>query len=178
MDAESTTGMHTSGTAEDEIANGQRFAFGENWQQYRNVVNDGVIEAAKDDLREKLDVSTLAGRTFLDIGCGSGIHSLVAYQLGASVVSIDFDPDSIASTQAIRSDYAPEAGARWTVRQGSVLDRSFLAKLPPADIVYSWGVLHHTGSMWEAISNVCDLVPVDGCLFIAIYNDQGGGSLS
>src|SRR5204863_6251832 len=41
------------------------------------------------------------------------------------------------------------------------------------DIVYSWGVLHHTGAMWQALGNVAGLVAEGGTLFIAIYNDQG-----
>jgi hypothetical protein len=61
----------------------------------------------------------------------------------------------------------------WQVRQGSVLDENFLKSLGYFDIVYSWGVLHHTGNMWKALENVAPMVKANGILCIAIYNDQG-----
>jgi 2-polyprenyl-6-hydroxyphenyl methylase/3-demethylubiquinone-9 3-methyltransferase len=114
----------------------------------------------------------VAGRTFLDVGSGSGLSSLAASRLGASRIhSFDFDPDSVACTEAVRRRYAPDAP--WTVERGSALDASYLGSLGEWDIVYSWGVLHHTGDMWPAIDRVSRLVRPDGRLFIAIYNDQG-----
>jgi 2-polyprenyl-6-hydroxyphenyl methylase/3-demethylubiquinone-9 3-methyltransferase len=41
------------------------------------------------------------------------------------------------------------------------------------DIVYSWGVLHHTGDLWKALENASKAVSPDGKLIISIYNDQG-----
>ena len=57
--------------------------------------------------------------------------------------------------------------------QGSALDSEFLDQLGRYNIVYSWGLLHHTGKMWAAIDNCIYLVNDDGIFFIAIYNDQG-----
>jgi 2-polyprenyl-6-hydroxyphenyl methylase/3-demethylubiquinone-9 3-methyltransferase len=61
----------------------------------------------------------------------------------------------------------------WKVDQGNVLDTTYLNSLGQFDIVYSWGVLHHTGNMWQALENVVPLVWDGGKLFISIYNDQG-----
>lgn len=61
----------------------------------------------------------------------------------------------------------------WQIEQGSVLDREYLESLGQFDIVYSWGVLHHTGNMWEALENAKLIVAQRGLLYIAIYNDQG-----
>ncbi|MEY2571583.1 MAG: hypothetical protein QOE63_1933, partial [Acidimicrobiaceae bacterium] len=58
----------------------------------------------------------------------------------------------------------------WTVTAGSILDDQLVAELEPADIVYSWGVLHHTGDMWKAIRNAAKLVKPGGRFVIAIYN--------
>ena len=58
--------------------------------------------------------------------------------------------------------------------EGSVLDRQFLETLGTWDIVYSWGVLHHTGQMRAAFGNIAPLVQPGGQLLLAIYNDQGG----
>ncbi len=119
-----------------------------------------------------LKMPTLAGRTFLDVGCGSGLFSLAAAQLGASRVhSFDYDIDSVRCADELKRRYAP--AGQWTIEQGSVLDQSYLDSLGRWDVVYSWGVLHHTGSMWPALASAAGLVKPGGTLFIAIYNDQG-----
>jgi SAM-dependent methyltransferase len=114
----------------------------------------------------------LQGRRFLDIGSGSGLFSLAAYRLGAEVTSFDYDADSVGCTQELRRrEHASES--RWQVEQGSVLDADYLASLGTYDVVYSWGVLHHTGQMWTAIDLASQRVAEQGTLWIALYNDQG-----
>lgn len=158
-------------SVDDEIAEGRRFAFGDNWQRFLDVVDEQRIAAAVDSLAAMLEREDLAGLRFLDAGSGSGLFSLAASRMGASVVSFDLDPASVACTRELRRRYA--ADARWEVLQGSVLDRGFLAGLGEFDVVYSWGVLHHTGAMWAACDAVSERVGTDGLLFIALYNDQG-----
>lgn len=158
-----------------EVAQGARFEFGENWRRFLATVDDERMRRAENALRDMLETSSLAGRRFLDIGCGSGLSSLAARRLGATVHSFDYDPSSVACTRELRRRYCGE-DAGWTVEEGSVLDREYLAGLGLYDIVYSWGVLHHTGRMWEALDNVHSLVAPGGRLFIAIYNDLGSRS--
>ena len=122
-----------------------------------------------------LGVSTLENRRFLDIGCGSGLSSLAARRLGAVVRSFDYDADSVSATEALRRRYRP-SDTLWTIERGSALDDGYLARLGQWDVVYSWGVLHHTGEMERAISLAQSAVAPGGQLFIAIYNDQGGAS--
>ena len=159
-------------TAGDEVARGERFAFGKNWRQFLQIIDETRIGQAEESLSRMLREPTLAGRTFLDIGCGSGLFSLAAMRLGATVHSFDFDADSVACAAELRRRYFP-GDARWTVEQGSVLDERYLASLGTFDIVYSWGVLHHTGRMWDAIDAACRRVGPGGKFFIAIYNDLG-----
>jgi 2-polyprenyl-3-methyl-5-hydroxy-6-metoxy-1,4-benzoquinol methylase len=149
----------------------ERFAFGENWSRFLRIVNPDRITAAERSLLEMLALSTLEGKTFLDIGCGSGLFSLAAARLGARVHSLDYDIKSVRCAEELRRRFAPPTN--WTIEQGSALDRAYLSSLGNWDIVYSWGVLHHTGNMWAAIANVVPLVKPDGKLFISIYNDQG-----
>lgn len=149
-----------------------RFAFGKNWSRFlENLSEDRIIEAEK-SLKEKLQITDLSGKTFLDIGSGSGLFSLAAHRLGATVISFDYDQDSVACTQYLRDTYGKDKET-WTVEQGSVLNPAYLKKFGQVDIVYSWGVLHHTGHMYAALENVSALVKPRGILFIAIYNDQG-----
>jgi SAM-dependent methyltransferase len=158
-----------------EIARGERFAFGDNWRRYLRALDEERIAYAIESLKSMLDTETLAGKSFLDIGSGSGLFSLAARRLGARVLSFDYDPASVACTEELKRRYF-ENDADWQIRTGSVLDREFLAGLGRFDIVYSWGVLHHTGDMWGALANVDGSVAEGGRLFIALYNDQGGAS--
>ena len=155
-----------------EVDRGERFEFGKNWSNFLKVVNEERVAQAVGSLKRLLGVETLGGATFLDIGSGSGLFSLAAHRLGARVRSFDYDKHSVACTTELRRRFAT-TGADWTIETGSVLDQNFLATLGHYDVVYSWGVLHHTGSMWAAIENACDLVAPGGTLAIAIYNDQG-----
>lgn len=168
--------MNDAGRAwEQEIKSGDRFAFGDNWTAFLRLLNNDRIRSAEGSLEEMLGRETLNGRSFLDAGSGSGLFSLAARRLGASVHSFDYDAQSVACTAELKRRYFPE-DRQWTIQQGSVLDQSFLNRLGTFDVVYSWGVLHHTGAMWQALENVAPLVAPGGQLFISIYNDQGRGS--
>ncbi|RIL01418.1 MAG: SAM-dependent methyltransferase [Proteobacteria bacterium] len=149
-----------------------RFEFGSNWQRFLEVLNEERIERAVSSLRRMLGSETLAGRSFLDVGSGSGLFSLAARRLGAKVVSFDYDPNSVRCTNTLKDRYFKN-DPDWRIFQGSVLDPAFLKGLGTFHYVYSWGVLHHTGEMWKALANVDQLVLPGGRLCLAIYNDQG-----
>jgi SAM-dependent methyltransferase len=152
-----------------EVAHGQRFEFGNNWKKFLEILSDQRIEEAELSLKKMLRVESLAGRTFIDVGSGSGLFSLAARRLGATVRSFDYDPSSVWCTTELRRRYFPD-DPNWIVGQGSVLDEAFVASLGTYDIVYSWGVLHHTGNLWKALELVHTLVKPDGTLYIALYN--------
>jgi 2-polyprenyl-3-methyl-5-hydroxy-6-metoxy-1,4-benzoquinol methylase len=158
----------------EEVRRGQRFAFGDNWRAFLSTVDDSRIAAAERSLCAMLECNTLAGKTFLDAGSGSGLFSLAARRLGAAQVhSFDYDPTAVECTIELRRRYLPD-DPTWTIERGSVLDESYLRRLGPFDVVHCWGVLHHTGDMHAAMNLVAPLVKPDGGkLFIAIYNDQG-----
>lgn len=163
--------MMATGT-HPQTASRERFEFGENWRRFLDVVGEGRIAAAKDSLRRTVGSEGLEGRSVLDVGCGSGLFSLAAVLGGAgSVRSFDFDPESVRSAQTLRQRYSPEAD--WQIEPGSVLDREYVESLGTFDLVYAWGVLHHTGDMWKAMEYAARPVAPGGHLVISIYNDQG-----
>jgi 2-polyprenyl-3-methyl-5-hydroxy-6-metoxy-1,4-benzoquinol methylase len=172
--AEALTKKGTDSHA-NEIASGERFEFGKNWSRFLSLLDDERIAAAETSLKKMLGVESLEGKSFLDIGSGSGLFSLVARRLGARVHSFDYDPQSVACTAELRRRYFA-GDERWTVEQGSALDGEYLKSLGTFDVVYSWGVLHHTGQMWRALENALLPVAEGGKLFIAIYNDTGSQS--
>jgi SAM-dependent methyltransferase len=155
-----------------ETASPRRFAFGENWRNFIADVDDDRVGDAERSLTAMLGVTMPEGKSFLEVGCGSGLFSLAAARLGASRIhSFDYDPDSVAATQALQDRYP--VTVKWTVEQGSVTDADYCSSLGAFDVVYAWGVLHHSGSMWEALENTIARVAPGGSLFVAIYNDQG-----
>jgi len=145
------------------------FSFGENWRKFTRSLNPERIHSAQESLKDSFGFSVLKSQRFIDLGSGSGLFSLCAKQLGASpVISVDIDPSSVACALHLKKALGDPPD--WEVLRGSVLDSDFLKKVGPANRVYSWGVLHHTGAMWDAIANATQLVAPGGLLCLALYN--------
>jgi len=125
--------------AEDEIT----FSFGKNWTNYLDTVSDSEVESAEQDIMTWLGKSSVTDRTVIDIGSGSGIHSLAFYRLGAKVVhSYDYDRNSVHATKTLWQK--TNQPVNWVVEHGSILDSDYVQSLGQFDNVYSWDVLHHT----------------------------------
>ncbi|NNE97797.1 MAG: class I SAM-dependent methyltransferase [Pyrinomonadaceae bacterium] len=156
----------------NEVKKGERFEFGRNWSRFLELLNEERILKAEESLSGMLETDTLDGLRFLDIGSGSGLFSLAAKRLGAKVHSFDFDTSSYECTRELKRRFFKN-DEDWVVEQGSALDRKYIESLGKFDIVYSWGVLHHTGAMWDGLDNASLAVGNEGLLFVAIYNDTG-----
>ena len=143
------------------------FEFGRNWASYAKLIGDPEIAEATKGLLKLLQPTDLAGRTFLDIGCGSGLHALAASRLGvARIMAVDIDPVSVETTKAVLS--SRDLSVPWRAEQISVFDLD-PARLGTFDVVYSWGVLHHTGHLQQAIERAAAMVAPGGLLALALY---------
>jgi 2-polyprenyl-3-methyl-5-hydroxy-6-metoxy-1,4-benzoquinol methylase len=163
----------TAGMTTDSLPAAQdprTFSFGRNWRLFvqQHLTPEREMKAME-SIAEFLRLDSLDGLSFMDVGCGSGLFSLGAYRLGAkSIVSFDLDPFSVETCAHLRQRVG--APSDWVVLHGSVLDEAFVSRLEPADIVYAWGSLHHTGRMSEAIRNAAGRVKPGGVLYLSIYN--------
>jgi 2-polyprenyl-3-methyl-5-hydroxy-6-metoxy-1,4-benzoquinol methylase len=160
-----STGSITIG---DEL----RFEFGKNWARFLKTINESCVREAELCLQNSLGTEDLTGKSFLDVGSGSGLFSLAARRLGARVHSFDYDSNSVGCTRTLRERFF-SGDQQWTVERGSVLDEDYIRSLGQFDVVYSWGVLHHTGNMYRALDLVALTVTPNGRLLVSIYNDQG-----
>ncbi len=154
-----------------------KFKFGKNWNDFiAKYLNDDRVVKAIESLQKFTGLNDFKDKTFVDIGCGSGLFSLAAYRLGAKkIISLDVDEDSVACCKILRKK--EENITHWQVVTGDALNKEEIISLGKFDIVYSWGVLHHTGNMWSAISNVSELVKKKGIFYLAIYNKADGISI-
>lgn len=145
------------------------FSFGQNWYNYVQSVRDEDVRRAVEDIEYWIGKDFVRGKAVCDVGCGSGIHSLAFYWLGAAkIVSFDLDEQSVHAANLLRAKYGSPAG--WTILQGSILDAEFLSSLQTKfDIVYAWGSLHHTGAMYNALRNTMNLVTSGGILWVSLY---------
>lgn len=149
---------------------GTRYGFGQNWLRYLKHVDTSALEAQIAYLKDVFGVASFESKTFLDIGSGSGLSSLAAHRMGATVRSFDYDPDSVKATSILwEREGRP---ATWTVGRGDVLDGSYLRSLPQYDVVHAWGVLHHTGDMWKAIESAAAKVKPEGVFMLGIYHKK------
>jgi SAM-dependent methyltransferase len=156
----------------DTASDAQRFDFGRNWKKFvEKHFSEERVSIAQQHLLGFLKLPDLAGRRMLDIGCGSGLHSLAALRANVKeLLSFDYDANSVATTRRLR-DLSGRPG-HWRIEQGSVLDKAYMDQLGTFDIVYSWGVLHHTGDQWTALRYAADRISPGGVFYVALYTSD------
>jgi len=113
------------------------FAFGKNWRECLTNLDEERIRIAEKCILTLLELDNLKGKKLLDVGSGNGLFSLSARRLGAIVSSFDYDPESVACTNYLRTQYFPD-DYNWQIQQDSILDDEFVKTLGIFDIVYSW----------------------------------------
>lgn len=114
-----------------------------------------------------LDRSWFPGKKVLDAGCGSGRYTYALCKLGANVTAFDQSASGLATAkEAVESEVL---GANANFIQGNLLEP--LPLEPDFDLVWSFGVLHHTGDTYRGFHNVASLVKPGGYLFLMLYGE-------
>ncbi|MDC0647991.1 class I SAM-dependent methyltransferase [Candidatus Pelagibacter sp.] len=149
-----------------------KFKFGKNWKLFLKGLESKQIQISKKALLKFKQNINLENRSFIDIGSGSGLSSLIAKQLGAKVTSIDVDIECIECTKFLKNKFYKDS-KDWDIKKLSILNTKNIKKMNKFDYVYSWGVLHHTGNLKKALKNTESLCRKNGFIHLALYNDQG-----
>ena len=144
-----------------------RFKFGKNWKKYSKLITNERIKDASNSLKEFFEVENFDNKSFIDVGCGSGIFSISACLLGAKVKSFDFDTDSVECTQDLSKKIL---GKSISIEKGDILDSVYVKKLGEFDYVYSWGVIHHSQNPKKIFQNIFNKLHKDGKFFFMVYN--------
>jgi len=156
-----------------------QFDFGENWFDYsKRALTPERIDQAKADLNVLTEGMDIHNKHFLDIGFGQGLTLLTVASLGAKVTGCDINPKCAQALELTRAGMPELKSFDAKIVVGSILDKQVVAQLRQFgnqdtgcyDIVHSWGVLHHTGNMQQAITNAASLVGSGGYYILAIYN--------
>jgi SAM-dependent methyltransferase len=113
-----------------------------------------------------------AGRRVLDAGCGNGRWTIGLLRLGCDVLAVDASPHALERLRDSVAELVPDARERFHAREADLLE------LPPDlagdrfDLVFSFGVLHHTGDTRRGLRNIASLVGDDGVLFLYLYGQE------
>ena len=141
------------------------FDFGKNWIEYSSIaLNHRKANQARYDFMELFKGIDLRGKLYLDIGFGQGLSLLTATECGAITFGIDVNPLCREALNISKKYFSNVKIKNSSIVIGSLLDQNSINKLHKLspdenglfDIVYSWGVLHHTGNMKKAMENMTD----------------------
>ena len=112
-----------------------------------------------------VDISSeqVAGKKFLNIGCGGGYEGLLFSGYGAQYIGIDFSHNAARFTQKI----IDTAGFNGTTYQAEAEAPPFLND--SMDYIYSSGVLHHTPNTEQGLKEVYRVLKPGGTAMIGLY---------
>ena len=111
-----------------------------------------------------VDFAGLAGKDVLEVGCGSGFAVQLFAEAGARVTAVDLTPWAVETTRSRLAAFGLDAD----------VDEADAERLPFAsdsfDLVFSWGVIHHTTSMDTALSELVRVCRPGGRVVVMVYH--------
>ncbi len=125
---------------------------------------EAVLLSNSPFLRKQYDFSAYAGKKVLDLGCGSGVLSVVLAKNGAKVTAADLTENATKMTQCnAKLQKLSINVVRTDAENLAFADNSF-------DYVLSWGVLHHTENTERAFAEVSRALKPNGTGLVMVYH--------
>ncbi|MEW5758332.1 MAG: class I SAM-dependent methyltransferase [Candidatus Omnitrophota bacterium] len=145
--------------------------------QWKNIENNGYNLKNNNFLKQatnnvcrftSLSCGWFKGKNILDVGCGSGRYSWALSKLGANVLSIDQSGYGIEKTKKACAEFKNHRAIQVDLLKPFQIDEKF-------DLVWCFGVLHHTGDAYGTFKKIASLVRPNGYLFVMIYGEPRPG---
>jgi 2-polyprenyl-3-methyl-5-hydroxy-6-metoxy-1,4-benzoquinol methylase len=129
-----------------------------------SIITDELICVSRD---------WFSGKSVLDAGCGNGRWTIGLLRLGCHVTAVDASPHALERLhESIAELCAPAEQERLSAREANLLELPAELASESFDLVFSFGVLHHTGDTRRALKNVAALVGPAGMLFLYLYGSR------
>jgi 2-polyprenyl-3-methyl-5-hydroxy-6-metoxy-1,4-benzoquinol methylase len=108
------------------------------------------------------------GKRVLEVGCGIGTDSINFARAGAELTAVDLSGASLAIARQ-RAEVTGVAD-RITFRQANAEELSSVVDDGPYDLIYSFGVIHHTPHPERALAQMRALAAPGSTLKLMIYH--------
>jgi len=138
------------------------------WKIHRSTqIDDGEFTDSAEffNLRFGKDKEFWTDKKVLDVGVGVGRYAKVALDMGAKVVGVDLSYSIDVAGENL-SGYENYEGVQADLFELPFADESF-------DVIYSFGVLHHTPDPRIAFEGLLRLLKPGGTICITVYEDRG-----
>jgi ubiquinone/menaquinone biosynthesis C-methylase UbiE len=115
-------------------------------------------------LKKLIDNIDAKGKIVLELGCGIGVDLLEFAKNGAKVTGLDLTPKHLELAQKLFDTYGHKA----TFIQGDAENLTLPSE--SVDVVYSFGVLHHTPNIDKAIAEIHRVLKPGGQAIVGLYH--------
>jgi len=103
------------------------------------------------------------GKEVLEVGCGMGTHAAMLARAGARLTGIDLTEKAVETTRRRFEIF----GLHGDIQRADAENLPFLSD--SFDMVWSWGVIHHSSSMEKCLSEIWRVLRSRGRLLLMVY---------
>ena len=109
-----------------------------------------------------------SGKKVLEIGCGIGTAGINFARFGADYTGVELSSKSLELTQQRFNVY----NQKGRFYEGNAEELTKFLPIKKYDLIYSWGVIHHTPEPKRAISEISKYLAKDGLFKIMLYSSE------
>ncbi|HKO04890.1 MAG TPA: class I SAM-dependent methyltransferase [Candidatus Acidoferrales bacterium] len=130
----------------------------------RRFFEAAVLPPSPDPFGALLRRQLVAGKSVLEVGVGMGSHAQILAEGARGFVGIDLSWPAVAGTRR-RLELAGNRGqvVQMDVEKLAFPDGAF-------DLVWSWGVIHHSASTRRALEEIRRVLKPGGCALVMVYH--------